>query len=181
MSPKALAKLHDLEFKHGGTISKVPDDDPELVEVRSLISNSKQYGSVRMTEREHAMIVDAVKDGDVTFYTLSKRLARPSDWVAKALREVRVELNVVERPKPKRSRIKISHDPNTRVDYLTRLLATMDIGDMTRVDLADALNADTELMKMRENRKITPEGAYKIARYRGYTLKRIHRVHRTAR
>lgn len=172
MSPQALAKLHDLEIKHGGTISKVPDDDPGLEELRGLIFNKRQHGDVMLTDEQFEIAKAAIEDGDVKFKDIAGRLGMDSGRTAKVLKAVHMELGNSGRSKD----IELTSDtkPRTVSRYISKLFESWNVAEMTRAQLANALNSDEQLMAWREGKRYRAMEAVNLASYRGYQIKKTY-------
>ncbi|KRK48172.1 hypothetical protein FC96_GL001909 [Secundilactobacillus kimchicus JCM 15530] len=171
MTPKALAKLHELEIKHGDDLSKLTYDDPELEELRGLILTKKRHGNVMLSDKQYQMVKTAIENGNVKFSSLADRLGMSSVRTAQVLKAVRMELGIMDSKKS--ATITPETKPRAISRYITGLMESWDVAKMTRAELANALNADEQLMAWRGGKRYRGTDAANLANYRGYQLKKI--------
>lgn len=170
MSPRALAKLHELERKHGGNLSKVRYDDPELEELRVLIFDKKQHGDVMLTDEQFKIAKAAIEDGTMKFSEVSGRLGMDSGRTAKVLKAVRIELGNADKDAEPASETK----PRDISHYISKLFESWNLSEMTRGQIANALNSDEQLMAWRDGKRYRATEATSLAYYRGYQIKKTY-------
>lgn len=170
MSPRALAKLHELERKHGGDLSKVSYDDPELEELRTLIFDKKRHGDVMLTDEQFKIAKAAIENGNVKFKDVAGRLGMDSGRTAKVLKAVRMEIENGDQSKA----IELSSEtkPRTVSRYISKLFESWNVSEITRAQLANALNSDEQLMEWRKGKRYRASEAVNLASYRGYQIKK---------
>ena len=168
MSPQALAKLHDLEAEHGGSIRKLRYDDPGLEELRGLIFNKRQHGDIMLTDEQFKIAKAAIEDGDMKFSDVARQLGLDFSDTAKVLKAVRIELG----PSYQDPGITPASKPGDVSRYISKLFESWNLSEMTRAQLTNALNSDEQLMEWRKGKRYRASEAFNLAHYRGYQIKK---------